>query len=261
MGKMIDLMNQRFGKLLVIENAGKIDGRRYFWKCQCDCGNTVTIEGSRLRSGNTKSCGCGKSDGLKKYNEQISEEAKIPIGSRFGKLTVVEDLGMRPQIKGHSRRWYKCSCDCGNVKEVQGNFLKQGQVNSCGKCIFSKGELMIANILENMGVIYNKEVIDPLLVQETGRKLRFDFAIYNQDGSVERYIEFDGRQHFDGPDTDYWGHSNENIDTIREKDEIKNNFCIKHNITLVRIPYWIVPTKENLFSNKYTIKGDDYCDQ
>jgi hypothetical protein len=33
MGKMIDLINQRFGNLVVIENMGKIDGRRYYWKC------------------------------------------------------------------------------------------------------------------------------------------------------------------------------------------------------------------------------------
>ena len=260
MGKMIDLSGQRFGKLTVIENAGKIDGRHYFWKCQCDCGNIVTIEGSRLRSGNTKSCGCGRYDGLKRYNEKISEEVKLPIGSHFGKLTIIEDLGFRPQVKGHSRRWYKCLCECGNIKEVQGNLLKQGQVNSCGKCLISKGELLIKNILDNLNVIYNTEVIDPLLVKETNRRLRFDFAIYNSDGSINRYIEFDGRQHFNGPDSDHWGRSKDTIESIQERDRLKNSFCLKHNIPLVRIPYWVIPTEENLFSNKYLVKGDDYCD-
>ncbi len=33
MGRMIDLMGQKFGKLTVIENMGKLDGRRYSWKC------------------------------------------------------------------------------------------------------------------------------------------------------------------------------------------------------------------------------------
>lgn len=64
MGKMIDLTGQRFGKLVVLENAGKLDGRRYYWKCQCDCGTTVIIIGTSLRSGNTKSCGCEKYKGL-----------------------------------------------------------------------------------------------------------------------------------------------------------------------------------------------------
>ena len=260
MGKMIDLLGQRFGKLTVIENAGKINGRRYFWKCQCDCGNIVTVEGSCLRSGNTKSCGCGRYDGLKQYNEKISEEAKLPIGSHFGKLTIIEDLGLRPQVKGHSRRWYKCICECGNIKEVQGNFLKQGQVISCGKCLISKGEYIIKSILNDNNVLYNQEVIDPLLVQETGRKLRFDFAIYDNNGKLNRYIEFDGRQHFEGPDTTNWSHSQDTLKTIQEKDQIKNNFCLKHQIPLVRIPYWITPTKDNLFSDQYLIKEGDYSD-
>lgn len=260
MGKMINLIGQRFGKLTVVENAGKIDGRRYFWKCQCDCGNFVILEGSKLRSGNTKSCGCGRFDGFKKYNQQQSDNAKIPIGTRFGKLTVIKDLGLRPQVNGHSRRWYQCSCECGNLKEVQGNLLKQGQTLSCGKCVISKGESIIASILNDNNILYNQEVVDSLLVQETGRRLRFDFAIYDNDGKLNRYIEFDGRQHFEGPDTTYWGHSQDTIQTIRERDQIKNTFCLNHNIPLVRIPYWIIPTKDDLFSDKYLVKGDDYCD-
>lgn len=70
MGKMKDLMGQRFGKLTVIECMGKLDGRRYSWKCICDCGNEIIVQTSRLTSGNTKSCGCLKNSGLKAYNEK-----------------------------------------------------------------------------------------------------------------------------------------------------------------------------------------------
>ena len=252
MGKMIDITNQRFGKLLVVSNAGKKDGRRYFWNCLCDCGKTITIEGSRLRSGNTKSCGCGQFDGFKKYNEEQSEKAKIPIGTQYGKLTVIKDLGVQ---KG--RRYYECLCECGQKKVIQGNSLKQEHSLSCGKCISSKGEMLIANILEKEKIAYNKEFVDPQLFKETGRRLRFDFVIYNKDNSVNRYVEFDGRQHYTGPDSEYWNRSADTLDKIKEKDKIKNDFCLKHNIPLVRIPYWITPTKEILFSDKYLItKGE-----
>lgn len=30
------------------------------WKCKCDCGNITYVDGTMLRSGNTKSCGCHK---------------------------------------------------------------------------------------------------------------------------------------------------------------------------------------------------------
>lgn len=257
---MIDITGQTFGKLTVIECAGKLDGRRYSWKCQCECGNTVIKLGSALRSGNTKSCGCGKYDGLKQYNEQQTADTIIPDGTIFGKLTVIEPIGYKPQYNGalKNRMWYKCKCECGNVCEVNGNMLKNNNKVSCG-CINSKGELLIETLLKNNGIIYNKEVILPQLVQEENRKLRFDFVIYTPEASIDRIIEFDGRQHKYGPDTEYWGHSNETLESIQEKDLIKNNFCLRHNYPLIRIPYTKINflTIDDLFSDKYLVKGDD----
>ena len=28
------------------------------WKCLCDCGNIILVDGTKLRSGHTQSCGC-----------------------------------------------------------------------------------------------------------------------------------------------------------------------------------------------------------
>ena len=54
MGKMRDLTNQRFGKLIVVSNAGKLDGRHYYWNCICDCGRTLI----RTNHGLTSSSMC-----------------------------------------------------------------------------------------------------------------------------------------------------------------------------------------------------------
>lgn len=261
MGKIKDITNQRFGKLLVLENAGKLDNRRYYWKCQCDCGNIITVLGTSLRSGNTKSCGCGKYDGIKNYNLKQSQQNKIKPGTKFGKLTVIKDIGYKEQTSGHKRLWYLCQCDCGNKKEVMGNLLKQGQVISCGKCLTSKGEYLICKILNELNISYDHDIIYPPLEKETGRKLRFDFIIYNKDKTINRIIEFDGRQHYTGPDNSIWSHNKDTLETIQEKDNLKNLFCQKYNIPLIRIPYWITPTKENIFSNEFLFnKGDDECD-
>ena len=155
--------------------------------------------------------------------------------------------------------WYKCKCDCGNICEVSGNCLKSGSVISCGSCIRSKGELEIESLLSKNNILFNREVILPELVQATGRKLRFDFAIYNkQNNQIERFIEFDGRQHFTGPDTKNWGRA-DTLEIIRERDKIKNIFCIKHNYPLVRIPYYKLNTItiEDLLGDEYLVKGDD----
>jgi hypothetical protein len=57
-----DLSQKRFGKLLVIEYDGQNGRRRTIWKCQCDCGNIVSVSACHLKSGHTKSCGCVKKE-------------------------------------------------------------------------------------------------------------------------------------------------------------------------------------------------------
>ena len=49
------------------------------------------------------------------------------IGRRFGKLTVIEFAGVKNQ-----RTMWRCLCDCGNYKTVQGKLLKNENVKSCG---------------------------------------------------------------------------------------------------------------------------------
>lgn len=57
--KKLDLTGQRFGRLVVIEEAPKLQGnRKRRWLCQCDCGKNIVVFHGNLRSGNTKSCGC-----------------------------------------------------------------------------------------------------------------------------------------------------------------------------------------------------------
>lgn len=58
MGKRVDLTGQRFGRL-VVEGFAHVDEHWCaMWNCKCDCGKTVVVYGSHLKSGNTKSCGC-----------------------------------------------------------------------------------------------------------------------------------------------------------------------------------------------------------
>lgn len=255
MGKMIDITGQKFGNLLVLSNAGKKDGKCYYWHCLCDCGKEIDVIGTSLRNGNTKSCGCQKYSGLKKYNLEQSETHFIPLGTKFGKLTVIEDLGFKPAYTGSlkNRRWYKCLCDCGNDCEASGNQLTQNSKLSCGKCLISKGEEKIKQILIDNNCIFNQEVIFPQLLNQSGKRLRFDFVVYNLDGSINRIIEFDGRQHYSGPEA-IWS-KGQNLQQIQEYDNIKNNFCKNNNIKILRIPYWELNniTYEKIFSEDYVI--------
>lgn len=68
----LDLTGQRFGKLVVIE-FGEMRKCHSYWLCKCDCGNSFVTQGTSLKTGNTKSCGC------------IKKERIIAISTSHGK--------------------------------------------------------------------------------------------------------------------------------------------------------------------------------
>lgn len=76
MGKKINIVSKKFGKLTVLEEFHERDksGRsRLFAKCICDCGHESYVEKSKLLGGRTKSCGC------------IQKESRKSLGAHFKK--------------------------------------------------------------------------------------------------------------------------------------------------------------------------------
>ena len=60
----------------------------------------------------------------------------------------------------------------------------------------------------------------------------FDFAIFNND-QLLYLIEYDGVQHFD--ETQQWKETG--FITTRKNDLLKNQYCFKNKIPLIRIPF------------------------
>ena len=121
MGTLIDLTNQTFGKLTVLErDFSKPKGKAY-WICKCECGNQKSVVGSDLRAGKTASCGCGIKEAARNRKRQLE-------GQRFGRLLVIKDSGTR---KNEKVVW-ECLCDCGNIVQVPTTYLTSGDTQSCG---------------------------------------------------------------------------------------------------------------------------------
>ncbi|MDD4624634.1 MAG: hypothetical protein PHX40_04625 [Bacilli bacterium] len=118
MGKFIDLIGQRFGRLTVLERAENKNNNT-MWKCICDCGKETIVDAYYLRNGNTKSCGC--------YAQEIRTQIIDLIGERFGRLVVKKRVENNQQ---NQVQWL-CQCDCGNEKIITGYNLRSG-VKSCG---------------------------------------------------------------------------------------------------------------------------------
>lgn len=67
------MINKRFEILIVIKEKSNKKGHIHY-KCLCDCGNFITVRGSSLRTGNTKSCGCFKAEIRTKHNMSKTSE-------------------------------------------------------------------------------------------------------------------------------------------------------------------------------------------
>jgi hypothetical protein len=76
MGKKLDLLGHRFGRLIVIQEIGPSKGRSILWKCRCDCGQEKVILGNNLRGGYSKSCGC--------LQKEVAIETRIKLRTFHG---------------------------------------------------------------------------------------------------------------------------------------------------------------------------------
>jgi len=99
----------------------------------------------------------------------------------------------------------------------------------------SKGEIKIHEILEQAGLPFEEEYSFPDLVSSTGRELRFDFAVFDDDGDLDFLIEYQGAQHYE-PKSKFGG--TKGLYQQKYNDTQKRNYCMTHGYTLVIIPYW-----------------------
>ena len=59
------MVGEKFNRLTVIsQDSSKKNKKHRYYLCHCDCGKTVSVRSSDLRTGNTKSCGCLKRERL-----------------------------------------------------------------------------------------------------------------------------------------------------------------------------------------------------
>lgn len=85
-----NLINNRYGKLLVVEITDQRVSGGVVFKCICDCGNQKLISGYHLTSGNTKSCGCAQYDTQFKHGLRYTLEYGI-WSSMLGRCTNLND--------------------------------------------------------------------------------------------------------------------------------------------------------------------------
>ena len=71
-GKKMNLSGRRFGRLTVLEEAGRNKWEQFLWKCLCSCGTIKVVNGNNLRIGDTKFCGCLQKERTSEANKGIN---------------------------------------------------------------------------------------------------------------------------------------------------------------------------------------------
>jgi hypothetical protein len=142
-----DLTNQVFGKLKVIEEAGRSGSGEVFWLVECECKIRKTVRAHSLLNGRTKSCGSHR------YKEDLT-------GKIFGRLKVIRENG-----KSRDGILWEVECQCINktIKNITISHLINGNTKSCG-CL--KNELTSLRKKNNLeGKTFGKLKV----IKEAGR--------------------------------------------------------------------------------------------
>lgn len=114
----------------------------------------------------------------------------------------------------------------------------------------SSGEERIISILNKEKIPFERE---KTFIDLRKRKLRFDFYIKNLNGAPA-IVEFDGEGHFLFVKKFY--HSKSEFERAKERDRVKNEYCLANGIKLYRIPYWDldkISKAKDIFSPKYLV--------
>jgi len=78
--RKINLIGQKFGRLIVISDTGKRKSREVVWACRCECGKLTEVVTSSLCRGLTKSCGCLWRERIKESNTIHGDDRRKPGG-------------------------------------------------------------------------------------------------------------------------------------------------------------------------------------
>lgn len=225
----------KINKLTLIKREGSS------WVCNCDCGTTgvVITKAYRLKNeyigdvqDHVGSCGCLQKKIFKQPNRKGSVETKYKdntlgglkilyrtdyINNNRSTIVVAQCPYCKkgfptalPSTKTH------CGCKNNKLPPTLEEYLLKTNYRS-------KQEEKIAEMLKenNISFVYDKSFQDCM----DKSYLPFDFYVDNK-----YIIEFDGEQHF--KDVGYF-----NYKKTKNHDMIKNQYCFKNNIPIIRIPY------------------------
>ena len=221
-----EVENLSLGKMEIISYSGNTRDSSTL-KCKV-CNNTTQIAihsyrgNCNKRKESSKTWGCPT---CSKKKHKTTEEFQNDLFNLYSGNIIL--IGEYKNVA--TRVSLKCT-KCTYIWDTPPSSILGG--SQCPNCLRrfrdSRQIRKIINILENNSVEYEREVSFEGLKYK--KPLYFDFCV-EKDGKYF-LIEFDGQQHFRG-----WQGDSESLTITQKRDSIKNNFCKKYDIPLLRLNY------------------------
>lgn len=164
------------------------------------------------------SCGNAAKKTIEQYKKDLLEEHNGNI----------EIIG--PYESNNKKTLHRCNT-CSHEWDVRPRIILSGK--GCPVCSESKGEKLIRNLLESMGVSFGSEVTFKELGFNERITLRCDFVVYKNNEPIF-VIEYNGEQHY--KHNHFFG-DKEDFEQRKERDIIKRKMLHERDIQVIDIPY------------------------
>lgn len=222
-------MGKKLSNIEFIEKAKTIHGDRYDYslskysgfgeKIKIICSKHGIFEQSPKRHVGQEQCGCKRCNSFNRIEfSEFLERSKKVHGEKYD-YTKVNFKTTKKKVE------IICSIHGSFYQTPEAHFIGRG----CQKCgCFSRGENKIREVLNSNNIVFEEQ--KQFNNCKNQLPLRFDFYLPTKN----ILVEFDGRQHFKV--SEIFGGKVE-FERTKLRDSIKNEYALKHNIRLVRIPY------------------------
>jgi len=197
-----------------------------------NCGFKVSRNYDNIRRSNYECPHCRK-EGYGRDTEQFKQEVYDVTNGEYTLLSEYKTMNDKVLMKHNT---------CGIEWEITPhNFLDGG--TRCPVCTISRGEYCINRYLTNNNIKFIPQYEFEGLLGLGGGLLKYDFATFDNKNKLNYLIEYDGEFHY------FPIMGEEQLKKQKEHDKRKNKYCEKHNIRLIRIPYWEFDNIENILKD------------
>lgn len=200
------------------------------WHClEPECGEIFKANWQNISQHKKCSYCSGKKVGLSNcLATKNSEIAREWHPTKNGELTPYDITCGNSKIN----IWWQCLVDPKHIWRTK--VLNRTSGNGCPECNKSKGEKQLDNILTKYNIPHDRQYTFDDLRGIGNGLLKFDIPVFwnEEKTKLRMLIEYDGIFHYEKQ------YDDDSFETLQIHDKLKNDYCQKNNIELLRIPYW-----------------------